>query len=235
MIMVARVLMALFLASTPAWAGELVALPSSRVVEVARAAVDAKLAGMTPSAVVAVVGHPDDLRVQGGKLALKARITSGAWPRPRVAVPVDVSVDGHVVNTTVVWFSLSVPTSGPGYATSYPAGTDARELSTLPVDYDAAAMPGVVASLPTGDEPMRLRRAVHAGDPLRGGDFERWPDVARGEHVQVTIQSGHLRLSAQAVAIGNGSRGEKVSVMVQGADAAVQAEVTGKGEVQVAL
>jgi hypothetical protein len=51
----------------------------------------------------------------------------------------------------------------------------------------------------------------------------------------VTIVSGQLRLSAPATSIGNGSRGQRVGVLVDGAEAAVQADVTGKGEVQVAL
>jgi flagellar basal body P-ring formation protein FlgA len=210
-------------------------LSSARVVDAARAAVDAKLGATKSSAIVSVIGHPDDLRVPEGTTELKARVTTGNWPRTRVSVPVDVYVAGRLTSTTAVWFSLSLPSSGPGYAAAYPAGTDIGTLSLSSVNSDAAAVQGVVASLPSNGVPMRLRRGVRAGEPLRSDDFEPWPDVVRGEHVQVAIQSGSLRLTAQAVAIGSGSRGEKVNVMVDGAEAAVQAEVTGKGEVRVAL
>lgn len=233
--MYGRVLVTLAMTSMPAWAGEGATLPSIRVVDAARAVVDARLGDAGPSAIVTVIGHPDDLRLPAGNIELKPRVAIHSWPRSRVSVPVDVYVAGRLVSTAVVWFALSLPASGQGYAASYAAGTDIRQLSLDTVTYDAAAIQGVVASLPSNGEPMRLRRNVRAGDPLRSEDFESLPDIVRGQHVRVAILSGSLRVTAQAIAIGSGSRGDKVNVMVDGAEAAVQAEVTGKGEVQVAL
>lgn len=230
-----RYLLATALAWLPVCAGAVAPLLAARVVDVARAAIDARLGDARAGAVVSVIGRPEDLRPPAGEISLKARISGGAWPRARVSVPVDIYIDGRLQSTAVVWFALSLPTTGPGYADSYPAGTDIAKLSLSPVAYDAAVAHGALTALPAGTEPMRLHRNVRAGDPLRSDDFERWPDVARGDHVKMTIVSGKLKLSAPAIAIGDGSLGQRVGVLVDGAEAAVQADVTGKGEVQVGL
>jgi flagella basal body P-ring formation protein FlgA len=208
------------------------AVAAEQIVDTARAALMSRLGDDAQRAIVKVVGMPGDVRTAGSHPALHAETIRGAWPRARVSVPVDILVGEKVTSTAMVWFSVALPASGPGYAHDYPAGTDATQLATETVAFDAAAVRDTLQAFhPTPGE--RLRKAVRQGQPLASGDFEARPDVARGDPVTVTILSGRLRLSATAVANGDGTSGHSVSVLVAGASAPVLARVTGKGEVQV--
>ena len=228
----ATVLLALNLpaaASSPS----LQTVPAARIVEAAQAQMDVCLGSDKATAQLAVVGKPEDVQVLAGKLAIKATRPEGRWPRSRVSVPVEISVNGAVVRSATVWFAVSVPRDVSTYAADASLGTTASALKFVSHDGDIAALQGNLVTDPHQLDGMRLRHAVVAGSPVVLEDFERIPDVDRQQRVQVLESYGVIKLETKGTAIGHGNAGDIVQVQVDGAEAPVRARITDKGVVQV--
>jgi flagella basal body P-ring formation protein FlgA len=206
---------------------------AARIVDAAQAEMDACLGSDKAAAQVSVVGKPEDVQVLAGTLLLKARKPEGHWPRARVSVPVDVSVNGVVMRSTTVWFAVSVQRDVPTYTSDTPIGTAASTLKLASHGADVAALQGNLVTDPHQLDGMRLRHAVLAGSPVLLEDFERIPDVDRQQRVQVLESYGVIKLEAKGTAIGRGNAGDTVVVQVDGAEAPVRARITDKGVVQV--
>jgi flagellar basal body P-ring formation protein FlgA len=206
---------------------------SARIVDIARAELDECLGDDKAVAQVDVVGKPEDVQVLSGALTIKARKPEGRWPRARVGLPVDISVNGQVVRSATVWFAVSVHHDIPGYAADAAMGTAASALKFTPHDADVAMLQSAVVTDPSELNGMRLRHAVLAGSPVLLEDFERIPDVDRQQRVDVLASYGVIKLEAKGTAIGHGNTGDTVLVLVDGAEAPVHARVTDKGVVQV--
>ncbi|GGA15685.1 flagellar basal body P-ring formation chaperone FlgA [Dyella caseinilytica] len=208
-------------------------IASARIVDIARAELDACLGDDKAVAQVDVVGKPEDVQVLSGGLVIKARKPEGRWPRARVGMPVDISVNGQVVRSATVWFAVSVHHDIPGYAADAAMGTVASTLKFTPHDADIAMLQSAVVTDPSQINGMRLRHAVLAGSPVLLEDFERIPDVDRQQRVDVMASYGVIKLQAKGTAIGRGNTGDTVLVLVDGAETPVHARVTDKGVVQV--
>jgi len=231
-----RILLAMLLSIAPL---SLLASPalqrvtSARMVEAARAELDARLGDSRATAQVSLVGMPEDVMVLPGTLTLHVRQPAGRWPRSRVSVPVDISVNGEVVRSATVWFALSVHHDVLSYVADAQIGAAASALKFVPHDADIAALQGDVITDPHDVDGMRLRHSVVAGSPAVREDFEHIPDVDRRDRVQVMVAYGSIQMQAKGTAIGQGNTGDTVSVLVDGAEAPVRARITDKGVVKV--
>lgn len=231
-----RLLPAALLLALPLYASAspmLQTVASARIVDVARAELDSCLGDDKAAAQVEVVGKPEDVQVLSGSLAIKARKLEGRWPRARVGMPVDISVNGQVVRSATVWFAVSVHHDVPGYAADAAMGTVGSSLKFTPHDADVATLQSAVVTDPDQLKGLRLRHAVLAGSPVLLEDFERIPDVDRQQRVDVTASYGVIKLETKGTAIGRGNAGDTVLVLVDGAEAPVHARITDKGVVQV--
>jgi flagella basal body P-ring formation protein FlgA len=231
-----RYLYATALAALPMYvcaSPQLQTVASARVVDAARSELDACLGEDKAVAQVSVIGKPDDLLILPGQVTIHARRPQGHWPRARVGMPVDVSVNGEVVRSATVWFAISVHHDVPGYVADAAIGTAASSLKFGPHDEDVAALQGQIIVDPKQLDGMRLRHAVVAGSPVLLEDFERVPDVDRQQRVDVMATHGVIKLQAKGTSIGRGNAGDTVLVLVDGAETPVHARVTDKGVVQV--
>jgi flagella basal body P-ring formation protein FlgA len=221
--------------SLQAWATAPVfqSVGAARIVAAARTQIDAQLAGDRAAAVVTVLGAPEDVVVVPGKVTLKAHALTGRWPRARVGVPVDVSVNDRVVRSATVWFALSVHRSVLTYSADAAIGTSATSLKLAPQDIDVAAVQGELPQGPHDMDGLRLRRPVLAGSIVVREDFEPMPDVDRQQRVQVMVALGAIHLQARGTSNGKGNAGDIVPVLVDGAEAPVHARITDKGVVEV--
>lgn len=206
---------------------------SARIVDAARAELDACLGADKSAAQVEIVGKPEDVKVLAGAVAIKARKPEGRWPRARVGMAVDISVNGEVVRSATVWFAVSVHRDVPAYAADAVIGTLASALKVTPQDVDVATLQSPIVVDPHQLDGMRLRHAVVAGSPVLLEDFERIPDVDRQQRVDVTVHYGVVTLRTKGTAIGRGNTGDIVQVLVDGGETPVQTRVTDKGVVQV--
>jgi flagellar basal body P-ring formation protein FlgA len=231
-----RLLPAVLLVVPPLYASAsptLQTVASARIVDVARAELNACLGDDKTVAQISIVGKPEDVQVLAGKLTIDARRPEGHWPRARVGMPVEISVNGEVMRSATVWFAVSVHHDISGYAADAAIGTVASTLKFAPHDADVAALQGVVVTDPHQLDGMRLRHAVLAGSPVLLEDFEHIPDVDRQQRVDVRASYGVVKLETKGTAIGRGNAGDTVLVLVDGGETPVHARITDKGVVQV--
>jgi flagella basal body P-ring formation protein FlgA len=231
-----RGLTTLLLATLPLYAAAATSLQtvsSEQMVAAAREQLGACLGADKEAAEIAVIGKPEDVLVLPGRLTIHARQPDGRLPRARVGMPVDISVNGSVVRSATVWFSISVHHDVPSYAADAVMGTAAASLKFTPHDADVALLQGRIISGPQELDGMRLRHPVVAGSPVLREDFEHMPDVDRKQRIEVQASFGAVQMQTRGTSIGRGNVGEVVSVLVDGAETPVQARVTDKGVVQV--
>ena len=206
---------------------------AARIVDAARAALDRQLGSDGASADVEVIGMPQDIALLAGQASLQARMPVGRWPRSRVGIPVDVSVNGHVVRSATVWFAVGVHRNVLSYADDAASGASTPALKFSERDVDVAALAEVPVSDAQQLQGRRLRHPVLAGAPVLPGDFERVPDVDRQARVEVDVSLGAIHMQAKGTSSNAGNVGETVTVLVDGAQAPVRARVTEKGVVDV--
>ncbi|MBE1162731.1 flagellar basal body P-ring formation chaperone FlgA [Dyella acidiphila] len=231
-----RLLPALVLSALPllvAASPSLQTVASARIVDAARVELDSCLGDDKALAQVEVVGKPEDVQLLAGSVTIKARKPEGRWPRARVGMPVDISVNGQLMRSATVWFAVSVHHDVPGYAADAAMGTVASALKFTPHDADVATLQGPVVTDSQQVQGMRLRHAVLAGSPVLLEDFEHIPDVDRQQRVDVSASYGVIKLQTKGTAIGRGNTGDTVLVLVDGAEEPVHARITDKGVVQV--
>jgi len=226
--MIALLSLPLFAGATP-----MQRIPAERLVAVARAELDARIGVEKAVAQVALIGAPEDVTVPPGQVDVRAHAVAGRWPRSRIGIPVDVAVAGQPVRSATVWFSLSLQRQALVYAGNYPADTDASALSLVSTAADVASLQGDAVIDTDALKGQQLRRAIAAGAVVQLQDFERVPDIKRGDHIDVLVQQGAVHMSARGVAIDPGMQGATVHVLVDGAESQVQAQITAKGVVQV--
>jgi flagellar basal body P-ring formation protein FlgA len=203
------------------------------VTSAARSALEAKLGSDAQGATLTVIGAPEDIEAPEGKVSLKVHAVNGRWPRPRVGVAVDVSVNERVLRTATVWFALSVNRSALVYASDMTVGTLAKNVKLVPHDTDVASIQGEAITEPDDMDGYRLRHAVVADAIAVRTDFERIPDVDRQQHVDVVATVGSVSLRTRGVASKQGASGDVIPVLVDGADSPVLARIIDKGAVEV--
>ena len=217
-----------------AMAGTIV--PGERVLAVAQQQLQAHSASIDarwefiPAGTVA-----DSVMAQAGDPALQAGRIDGRWPRNRVGVPVQITVDGTTVQTRTLWFTVHAWRDTRVYAQDQRAGDASEIVQSLVRLVDLAAHDALnalpeQASLAPG---LRLRRGVRAGQPMREDDFAPMPAVARHTQVSLRLQRGTVALNTTAAARTDAAVGEHVDVLPSGATQWIKATVTGPNEVVI--
>lgn len=204
-----------------------------RLVEAAEAALRAMPLPTHTQLTLSVVGEPRDAVVPAGVIRVIAGQQTGRWPRSRVAMPVQLQVNGRTVRTAVVWFAVHAQHSAWVYAVDNAAGIPAKQVGTRPGSIDLAASQDMPVESLDQLAGSRLKHRVQAGAPVMSSDFEAIPDVDRQQSVTVVVDSGAVRLQTRGTALTAGNTGEAVQVLARGADAPVMALVMAKGVVHV--
>lgn len=208
-------------------------IPGTRLVGVAEAALRALPLPAQTRLTLSIVGQPRDATVPAGTVRLLVGQQTGRWPRSRVAVPVQIQINGRTVRTAVVWFAVHAEHSAWVYANDAAAGTPFTRINTRPGSIDLASSEDAPVQSLDRLAGERLSHRVQAGTPLVQGDFEVIPDVDRQQSVTVVVDSGAVRLQTRGTALTAGNAGQAVQVLARGADAPVTAEVMAKGVVHV--
>jgi flagella basal body P-ring formation protein FlgA len=215
------------------WRARYQQIDPRRVVKVAQRALAARLGQHFQDFKVTPVGHLSAVNVRAGQISFTPRLPPGSLLRPRLAVTVDIDVDGAPAERVPVWFRLKVLAPVLVFSRDLPQhallGTAdvrlaRRDLTQIPADTatDYAKLPG-----------RWLTRSVRAGDPVLDSELVREPLVRRNEHVKVLLTSGAIAISASGVAARSGYRGDTVKVLVDGAKAPCLARVIRPGVVKI--
>jgi len=196
--------------------------------EALRAAIAAQGARgeLTPTAI------PEDLTVPGGEVRLTARgVPRAALSSARVAVWVELRVDGRLVRAVPIRFDLRV--TGPGYVAAAP------QRSGQPLDQGALEVRevpwtgGEVVPVTAGAGGLRLRRTLRPGEALTRGHVEPLPAVGRGAWAALLAGQGAVRLETRVEVLEDGGTGSLVRVRRPGSQATFVARVTGPGQLEV--
>lgn len=208
-------------------------ITGARLVGVAEAALRAMPLPAHTQLTLSVVGEPHDAVVPAGVVRVIAGQQAGRWPRARVAMPVQLQVNGRTVRTAVVWFAVHAQHSAWVYAVDGTPGTLAKNVDARQGSIDLAASEDTPVQSLDQLAGSRLKHRVQAGAPVMLSDFEVVPDVDRQQSVTVVVDSGAVRLQTRGTALTAGNTGQAVQVLARGADAPVMAEVMAKGVVHV--
>lgn len=223
----------LLFASMTSGAANVVRVSAADLVEVARKAVLVKASDAGLEVNVDAVGRVEDIYLQFDT-SESPRLTAGAlqepWLRSRIGVPVRAEVGGRHASATV-WLTVSAPAQGDVYTDGFPRGELVGALRHRTSQVDLARLQGRKTVAIASMVGMRLRRAVHAGDPVLASDFEAVPMVTAQQMVNVQASRGAVRLLVPARALVDGDIGQTISVLPANATRPVRVRVVSPGVV----
>ncbi len=157
----------------------------------------------------------------------------GDWLASRVAVPVQVIVDGKLWATRVVWFSISKPQTTMVYSGDYSRNTQGNAIRMVAEVIDVASLKANVISKSSQIIDKRLRKNVVSGKPVLESDFEEIPDISVGQVISIETVSGAARITVRGTAFSNGKIGQMVMVMASGSNENIRARVVSSQAVLV--
>lgn len=208
------------------------AVAGARVARVAEAALRSELVARYARVEIAPVDAPDELLVPAGRVVLRAADLAGVTPSRRLAVWVDVEVDGRHYRSVPVWFGVSAWSRALAVVRDLESHhvLEPGDLGETVVDVAVLGHPPVVdPALATG---QRLRRPLAEGDVLLAAHVEPAPMVQRGTLVDVFARSGHVVLRAKGQAQSDGDLDQRILVTNPKNGERYAAIVVGQGQVE---
>ena len=208
-------------------------LDTDAVVEAARQQVLASLGPQYERVEVSLAAALPELTAPCGELEYRARPLEKAQPRQRVAVWVDVVVQGLVYRSIVVPLTLrayqQVYVAQRDVAAGELAGAAAFALQQQEVGGLAAA------PLPPGElhGQGRMRHALARGQVLTAPDFVPEGSVLRGDKVRLVAQGGGIEVAVTAVVQADATQGQQVQVRPERSKETVTATVLSSGVVRI--
>lgn len=168
-----------------------------------------------------------------GEVSLKVRdIAASKLARSRVAVWVDVSLDGEFYRSVII--ALRLELLGPALVArksllrGHLVTPEEFELKQL----DLALLPAAAVA-PESPLTRRLSRALAAGDVLLETFLEERLAVGAGDAVTLQLHNGAVQIESQAQALSAGAVGQIVKVRPGASDAEIPAEVLAPGVVKL--
>lgn len=168
-----------------------------------------------------------------GEVSLKVRdIAASKLARSRVAVWVDVSLDGEFYRSVIIPLRLEL--FGPALVArkSLPRGHLATPEEFEFRQLDLALLPAEAVA-PESALHRRLSRALAAGDVLLETSLEERLAVGAGDAVTLQLRNGAVQIESQAQALSAGAVGQIVKVRPGTSDAEILAEVLAPGVVKL--
>jgi flagella basal body P-ring formation protein FlgA len=203
---------------------------AQRLEGVALKALNAWLSGNAARYSVDLQPLPDDLRVPAGEVTVAAReLPLDTQPAPRMTIWLDIAVDGEHIRAMPVSAQVHAWSRAWVAPAPLPAGAVVSASSLQEREVAFASKTPVLPS------PLRVTRAVRAGEPLTPHNSSRAPLISRGEWVSLHLKDGGIELDRQMQAMQDGELGEVVRVRAADGGEAVSARVTASGRVEAAL
>jgi flagella basal body P-ring formation protein FlgA len=206
---------------------------AAQIVTAARAEMEARSAQARIPVTLELSGRVADVFVPWSGQTRLIASPANDWLRPRVAVPVTVAdADGHSRHATV-WFVVHAPVTGPVYKADAARATLPGSIQIGEDIVDRAKTRGFDPTWRPDPASSRLRRAVHAGQPVLATDFEPVPTVAAGQTVSIESRQGAVRLLTSGRALADGQLGQTIRVLPAVSPQPIQARVVATGKVSL--
>lgn len=168
-----------------------------------------------------------------GQFSVEVGDIAGRLPRPQVAVPIRLRIDGRTVRTVAVRFELHDERTVLTYAGAYATRALGETLRLQNARVDMACCVGITVTDAQQVQNLRLKRGVRAGQPVLAEDFEAIPEVQAHEPLAIEVESGPVRLTTPGVALADGRIGEWVAVRATASGEVVEARVVAPQKVAV--
>lgn len=180
-----------------------------------------------------VIRGVDTLILPSGKVEFKPRIDEPLTVRKRVAVWIDVLVEGRHYTTLPVWFSASAFMHVLVSKKNIQRGVEIRQEDFDKELREATLIDG--APLTNNLAGYRLKRGIQPGDPLLKNNVEAVPVINRNQSVLIKVLSGAIEVEGQGMALSDGQMGEVIEVVVKngGPRDRFKAKVVGTGVVLI--
>jgi flagella basal body P-ring formation protein FlgA len=210
-----------------------VAYPAARLSDFAGVALLEGLQQRFEQVKVELTGEPRDLIVPQGQVELSIRDLDEIVPTKRLAVWVDLDVDGEHYQSLPVWFRVSAWTNAVIAARDLDRSDviASGDLSTASIDITtvrgrALVDPGDVVG-------SRVLRPLAAGGVFVDGIAERAPPIQQGQLIEVDASAGRILLRSKAIAMADGDLNERIAVQNPNSGEQYFATVVGPGQVRV--
>jgi flagella basal body P-ring formation protein FlgA len=210
-----------------------IAFPGERIVEVAQAHLYSRLSAEHGQFSVGLLEPVADLQLPEGETILTARLPEVLQLGKRMAVPVDIALEGQAYQTVTAWFSVTV------FAQVLTANRDLPALSPLQESVfkreyrDIAGLQGLPVTGSSALEGMRLKQPLAKGAALSASLLEPLPAVVKGQQVAVYATAGQVALKTTAVAMSDGDMLQRIQVRHVEDSINYPATVVGRGQVRV--
>lgn len=206
------------------------ALDRAQAVRLAAAALHAALDTRHARVAITPVGQLRELTLPSAA-RLRARPVEAPLAR-RMAVWIDIDVDGRAAGALPVWFAVSAWDRVPVAKSDLPQGSTLRAADLAMEMREVAAGAPVVDQLPP-DGAVRLRHPLARGMPLTAAALETPGAVSRDQPVSVRVAAGSIEIETAAVALDDGRVGDAVRVRNPGSKEPFVATVVAPGVVSV--
>lgn len=207
-----------------------VAVDRQRLVRLAADALQAELAGRHDKVAISQVGEARALTLPPAA-AFRVRPVGGAVSR-RMAVWIDIEVDGRPFAAVPVWFSVEAWKAVPVAKADLAAGSMLRAGDLVMEPRDVAQAGKVMESMPA-ETGVRLRHALVRGMPVAESALEPTTAISRNQAVAVRIAAGSIVIETAGIAQANGRVGDMVKIRNPGSSEIFLATVLEPGVVSV--
>lgn len=173
------------------------------------------------------------LQLPMGEISLRPRdIAPAKLQRSRVAVWVDLALDGEFYRSVIVPLRLEIPAPAMVARKGLLSGQVAAPEDFERKQLDLAAL-GAEAAAPETAFGRRLKRPLAAGEVLLQTSLEEPFAVSTGDVVTLQLRNGAVQIETQALALSTGSVGQIVKIRPGTSDAVIPAEVVSPGIVKL--
>ncbi len=207
-----------------------VAIDQQRLVRLATDALHAELAGRYEKVEIKQIGEARALTLPPAA-QFRARPVGTALSR-RMAVWIDIDVDGRAFAAVPVWFSVAAWKAVPVAKVDLAAGNVLRADDLVMALQDVAGAGKVIEQMPAAAG-ARLRHALIRGMSVAESALEPTTAISRNEAVAVKMAAGGIVIETAGIAQANGRVGDMVKIKNPGSSEIFLATVLGPGMVSV--
>ena len=208
-------------------------LPGRKIVDVAQEYLERKLRQRYSTIYVSTEDYITSMIVPMGDVRLAANLPRDYRLSRRMAVWVDVNVDGDDYQTVPVWFDVSVFEEALVANKALEKNSSLKEGDFSRLVVDIAVIGGEPVTEVESLAGMRLSSPIEESTVLISDVLEITPLIAKGQKVTVYTSSGKVSLSTTAIALHDGKLLQKVSVQNPKYNTHYTATVIGQGMVKV--
>jgi flagella basal body P-ring formation protein FlgA len=210
-----------------------VAVEQQKLVRLAADALKEALAGRYDKVDIKEVGEMRALTLPPDA-GFRVRPINGAGiaASRRMAVWIDIQVDGKAFAAVPVWFAVEAWKTVPVAKADLAAGSVLR-ASDLVLESRDVAQAGKVLDVMPGETGVRLRQPLRRGMPVALGALESTAAISRNQAVAVKIAAGSIVIETAGIAQDNGRVGDMVKIKNPGSSEIFLATVLEPGVVSV--